>query len=244
MAAYFKAMSSEWLKLSRSRIWLQVLLSPVLALAIGILSGNPGSQLPWHVLVGTMASMHALLFLPILTGVFGAMVCRYEHLGGGWKQLLVTPVSRGAVYCAKLSVVAVLMGAVQLLFLGAVFAAGWHHGVQAPVPWEMIATSLLGGWAACLPLAALQLFVSTAWSSFAAPLALNVIFTIPNMLIANSQTYGPYYPWTQPLLAMAPSTENDFGAFLVPFETLMLVVIGGFLLFFVSGMIYFQRKEV
>lgn len=244
MGPYFRAISSEWMKLSRSRVWLQVLLSPAIALLIGLINGDPGSEMPWHILVGSMAGMHAMLFLPIMTGMFSAMVCRYEHSGGGWKQLLVTPVTRGSVYCAKLSVVAMLMGAVQLLFLAAVIGVGWFYDVQAPIPWEMIATSLLGGWLACLPLAALQLFVSTAWSSFAAPLAMNVVFTIPNMLVANSETFGPYYPWAQPLLAMVPAGENDFGAFLVPVETLMFVIIGSFILFWLSGMVYFHRKEV
>lgn len=244
MASYFRALSSEWLKLSSLTLWLQIVISPALALLIGILNGNPGDETPWHVVVGSMAGVHAMLFLPILTGVLSAMVCRYEHLGGGWKQLLVTPISRGALYSAKFSVVAILLAAVQVLFFIAVLIAGWYHGVDAPLPWDMIATSLLGGWVACLPLAALQLAVSTAWSSFAAPLALNVVFTIPNMLVANSATYGPYYPWAQPLLAMVPSGQAGFGAFAVPFQTLMFVVLGGLLLFFMTGLLYFQRKEV
>ncbi|UNK19020.1 ABC transporter permease [Paenibacillus sp. N3/727] len=242
MASYFRALSSEWLKLSSPILWLQIILSPALALLIGITQGN--SLMPWHVLVALMASMHALLFLPILTGMLGAMVCRYEHSGGGWKQLLVMPISRGAVYFAKFSIVGLILAATQLLFLGAVLVTGLFHGIKEPLPWDMIATSLLGGWAACLPLAALQLAVSTAWSSFAAPLALNVVFTIPNILVANSATYAPYYPWAQPLLAMMPSGEEGFGAFSVPFQTLMPVVIGGFLIFFIGGLVYFRRKEV
>ena len=68
-----------------------------------------------------------------------------------------------------------LLAVVQLLFMGAVLGAGLIHKVDAPIPWEMLLRCLLGGWVACLPLAALQLGVSTAWSSFAAPLALNVV---------------------------------------------------------------------
>src|SRR5690606_20910753 len=102
----------------------------------------------------------------------------------------------------------------------------------------------LSGWIAALPLAALQLFVSVVWSSFAAPLALNVIFTIPNMLIVNSEVYGPYYPWAQPLLSMLAVSPDKYGAFNVPLETLLYVILGGFALFFTAGLTYFQRKEV
>ncbi|WP_106769124.1 ABC transporter permease [Paenibacillus faecalis] len=246
MASYFRALSSEWLKLNGPILWIQIMLSPALSLLQGLFlsSENTVEQMPWHGLVGVMSTSHAVLFLPILTGILSAMVCRYEHAGGGWKQLLVMPVSRGAVYIAKFTMVGIALACIQLLFLGAVLIAGWYHGIETPLPWDMMTTSLLGGWAACLPLAALQLAVSTAWSSFAAPLALNVIFTIPNLLVANSETYGPYYPWAQPILAMLPSGQAGYGAFLVPFETLLFVVLSGFLLFFISGLFYFQRKEI
>ncbi|EFU42937.1 hypothetical protein PVOR_05398 [Paenibacillus vortex V453] len=244
MASYTRAISAEWLKLSKSKLWPQILLNGVLVLMLGILGGNPIQGAPWEYLLSMMCFLHAMLLLPIMTGIFSAMVCRYEHTGGGWKQLLVLPVSRGVVYSAKFTVVAILLAAVQVLFLVAVMGAGWFHRIEAPIPWEMLLRSLVGGWVACLPLAALQLGVSTAWSSFAAPLALNVVFTIPNILVANSQTYAPYYPWTQPFLAMMPAGQADFGAFNVPFESLMIVIVGGFLLFFLGGFIYFQRKEV
>lgn len=244
MASYLRAVSAEWLKLSKSKLWPQIFLCAVLVMLLGILNGKPVELAPWEYLISIMIILHAMLLLPILTGIFSAMVCRYEHSGGGWKQLLVLPVSRGAVYFAKFSVVAMLLAVVQLLFMGAVLGAGLIHKVDAPIPWEMLLRCLLGGWVACLPLAALQLGVSTAWSSFAAPLALNVVFTIPNMLVANSQTYAPYYPWTQPFLAMMPAGQADFGAFNLPFESLMTVVVGGFLLFFLAGFVYFQRKEV
>lgn len=244
MASYTRAISAEWLKLSKSKLWPQILLNAVLVMMLGILSGTPLQEAPWEYMLSMMCILHAMLLLPIMTGIFSAMVCRYEHTGGGWKQLLVLPVSRGAVYFAKFTVVAILLVAVQILFLVAVMGAGWFHRIEAPIPWEMLLRSLLGGWVACLPLAALQLGVSTAWSSFAAPLALNVVFTIPNILVANSQTYAPYYPWTQPFLAMMPAGQADFGAFNLPFESLMIVILGGFLLFFLGGFIYFQRKEV
>ncbi|WP_054956956.1 ABC transporter permease [Paenibacillus dakarensis] len=244
MASYIRAISSEWLKISGPGVWIQLILSPVLALLVGMFNRDPGELNPWHIIVGSMAGVHALLFLPILTGVLSAMVCRYEHMGGGWKQLLVAPVSRIAVYCAKFSVVILLLAAAQLLFLAAIFGAGWYHEVNQPMPWDMLMTSLLGGWVACMPLAALQLAVSTAWSSFAAPLALNIIFTVPNILIVNSVTFGPYYPWAQPLLAMIPSEQDAFGAFVVPLQTLMGVILGGLVIFFVIGLLYFQRKEV
>lgn len=149
---------------------------------------------------------HALLLLPLLTGVFSAFICRYEHIHGGWKQLLALPVSRSSVYLVKLIVVMWLLAAVQLLTAASLYAAGLIQGVEESFPWSSVLINIAAGWAACLPLAALQLAVSTAWSSFAAPLAVNVIFTLPNLLVAHSRDYG--------LLSMGPAAAgHDARAF-------------------------------
>ncbi|MNJ74774.1 hypothetical protein D3C77_717620 [compost metagenome] len=64
------------------------------------------------------------------------------------------------------------------------------------------------------------------------------------MLIVNSATYGPFYPWAQPLLAMMPNGEMEFGAFNLPYQSLLITVLGSFMLFFLAGLTYFRRKEV
>ncbi|MGN7359557.1 ABC transporter permease [Paenibacillus sp. SAF-054] len=247
MGGYFKVLSSERLKMSRSFIVLLVLVSPLVAILTGLLSDVDQTAMPWVQLLLVMSMMHAMLFMPIMSGIFAAFICRYEHNGGGWKQLLVLPVTRTGVYFAKYTVVVVMLLITQLLFAGSVFVVGFIQGIHAPVEWDIMLRSLLGGWVACLPLAALQLAVSMMWSSFAAPLALNVTFTIPNLLVANSATYGPFYPWAQPLLASLPGNQMEgggFGALNLPFESLMITVLGSFVVFFAFGWIYFKMKEV
>ncbi|WP_366161480.1 ABC transporter permease [Bacillus infantis] len=240
-------LSSEWLKLRKSSVWLLIFISPLLAALAGFgEADHPGmeGELQWLYTLSSMAFVHALLFLPLLTGVFSAFVCRYEHLGGGWKQLLSLPVSRRNVYIVKFSLVMGLIAVSQLLFLGGLLLVAQLKGFDAPIPWEIILESIAGGWVACLPVAALQMFVSAAWSSFAAPLAINVVFTLPNILVANSETYGPFYPWAQPFLTMIPRMGEEFGGLNASMETLLIVILGGFVLFFLSGMTYFQRKEI
>ncbi|WP_435923367.1 ABC transporter permease [Paenibacillus sp. DYY-L-2] len=244
MGGFFRVLSSERLKMSKSRIWFIIIASPLLSTLIGAMANLPDGAEAWTVLLSAMVILHGMLFLPVMSGLFPAFLCRYEHTGGGWKQLLVLPVSRTAVYLAKFAVTAGLLAACQLVFLAGVFVAGWTHGITAPVPWGMIFTCLLSGWVACLPLAALQLGVSLTWASFAAPLAVNVSLTIPNMLIVNSAKIGPFYPWAQPILGMIPRAEADFAAANLPLESLMITVLGSFVLFFAAGLIYFRRKEI
>ncbi|OMF32628.1 hypothetical protein BK133_14065 [Paenibacillus sp. FSL H8-0548] len=249
MKGFVRLIASERLKLSKSFIWILVLLSPLVSLAIGIFlslesfgAASPAEE--YSILVSSMAAFHAMLFLPILTGILSAFVCRYEHTGGGWKQLLTLPVSRTSLYLAKFSVVAILLAVTQLLFLGAVVVSAAYQGIDGGVPWRTLLIGVGSGWLACLPLAALQLLVSVSWSSFAAPLVINVMLTIPNMLIVNSERFGPYYPWAQPMLAMLSFGDETFGAFALPLENLLITVMGSFILFLAIGLLYFKRKEM
>lgn len=244
MRTFARILSSEQLKMSKSRLWLILIVSPILACLIGVFANLPPGPVAWPMLIASMVMLHGLLILPIITGVLSASICRYEHNGGGWKQLLAMPVSRTAVYFAKLTIVAGLLAICQLLMLGAFLIAGAFHGILGDIPWGTLAISLIGGWVACLPLATLQLGVSLGWASFAAPLAVNVSFTIPNMLIVNSATYAPFYPWAQPLLAMMPTGQRDFGAFNLPIESLMVTVLGSLIVFMIVGLVHFQRKEI
>lgn len=244
MKSFWRVLSSERLKMSKSYVWLLVIGSPVLALVPGLLADNEGQRMTWELLLYVMSIMHAMLFLPVLSGIFAALICRYEHQDGGWRLVLSLPVTRLSVYLSKYVMVIGLLAAVQLTFLVMVLGMGLYRGASTPIPWSFLLSSVFGGYVACLPLAALQLAISQGWSSFGAPLALNVSLTIPNMLIANSSTYGPYYPWVQPMLAMMPYADDSFGAFNLPLETLMMVVGGSWLVFFTAGLISFYRKAV
>lgn len=238
---YIRLLAVERIKMAKSPVWLLTLVSPAVAVLIGLLANPAGN---WVALLSAMLIIHALLFMPMLTAVFASLVCRFEHGGGGWKQLLSLPLSRTSLYAAKLTIIMAMVGLTQLLFGASLLGIGAMRDMSGPIPWTVIVQSLLAGWAACLPLAALQLMVSFLWSSFAAPLALNFVFTVPNMLIANSQTYAPYYPWVQPLLAMMPSGRDSFGAFMVPTGTLMTVVLGSFVVFALAGLAAFRYKEI
>jgi len=235
---------SELLKLRKSPIWWLIFVSPALSTLVAYAEFYPEDLLPWHISLSMIAMVHGLLFLPLLTGVFAAFVCRFEHAGGGWKQLLALPVSRSSVFLVKFAMVMGILLVIQLLVCAGLLAVGFFKGFPMPVPWDVITRSLLGSWIACLPLAALQMGVSVAWSNFAAPMALNVIFTLPSILIANSEKYGPYYPWAQPALAMLPREAESFGAFNVPLESLFFVIAGSFVIFFAAGYSYFLRKPV
>ncbi|RFU62817.1 ABC transporter permease [Peribacillus glennii] len=236
---------TEFFKIRKTNILSLVFVSPILATMVGFsITQIEASPNDWVTPLIFMTFVHALIFLPLLIGVFSSFVCRYEHLHGGWKQLLSLPVRREQVYLAKFIVVISMIALNQLLFAAGWIGIGLVKGFSDPFPFEVLSKVLMGGWIATLPLAAVMLWVSMAWASFAAPLALNVIFTLPNILIANSEKFAPYYPWIQPFLTMVPPGEESWGALFVSFESIVFAIMGGFIIFFMGGLIYIRRKTV
>lgn len=243
----FQLMRAEWYKLRKTNIVWTLLTGPIVGLAAGVLVDlRVPDDIPvneWYMPLLVMNMVYALLFLPLITGVIASLICRYEHQAGGWKQLLSLPVTRGSVFVAKYLVVLALVLVMQLMYLAAIFTAGKAQGFTDPFPLDIVLKCIIGGWIATFPLAALQLWMSIMFKSFAAPMAVNVIFTLPSILVINSEKFGPYYPWAQPFSMMyIGGSQEDI--FFVPWEQLITVVGGSFVLFFLAGFVYFQRKAV
>lgn len=241
MVSIFQA---EWYKFRKSNVLLIGLVGPIISFLVGIMTKTGNEPMnEWFQPLFWMNFSYGLFFLPLITGVLASMICRYEHQANGWKQLFALPVSRGKVFVAKVGILILTVWVHQVLFILAVWFVGLIKGFTAPFPQEIIWKSLFGGWLATFPLIALQLWLSIVWKSFAAPFAVNVFFTLPSILAANSERFGPYYPWAQPFLMMLVGEEPG-GTFYVPWDQLLMVVGGSFLIFFVIGYITFQRKEV
>jgi hypothetical protein len=238
-------LQSEWYKLRKSKITFILFVGPFVGLLIGMLFNLTfeGEVNQWYILVLSMNLTYALLFLPLITGVLASTICRYEHQAGGWKQLLAMPVARGKIFFAKYVLLMLLVFVIQLLYLVSIYGVGMIKGYTDPFPIEIIWRSIIGGWVATFPLVALQLWMSILFKSFAAPLTVNVIFTLPAILAINSERFGPFYPWAQPFSMMYVGGNTD-DLFFIPWEQLITVVGGSFVLFFLGGYIYFQRKAV
>lgn len=239
-------LQSEWYKLRKSKILSILFVAPLVGFFIGLTASFPtvnGEVNEWYLLILMMNLTYALLFLPLISGVLASVICRYEHQAGGWKQLLASPVTRGRVFLAKYGLLMILILVIQFLYLGAVYGVGFIKDFSTPFPIDIVWKSIIGGWVAIFPLVALQLWMSIMFKSFAAPFAVNVVFTLPSILAINSERFGPFYPWAQPFSMMYIGGNTD-DIFFVPWEQLLVVVGGSFILFFLGGFLYFQRKAV
>lgn len=238
-----RLVQTEWLKIKHTKVWTLLWISPLLA-------GISSSFVPiedtfaWERLLTTGISVHAILFLPLMVAVFSAFVCRYEHQHNSWKQLFTMPVTRKNVFLAKYMMVSGLVAINQILFLLILFGVGKARGVEGMMPWDLMVKSLFGGWIGTLPLAALTLWVALVFSSFSAAITVNVLFTMPNMFVLNSETVAPLYPWAQPFLMMLPSSDSVWGGLFASPESLWVAIIGGLVVFSAGGLISIQRKVV
>lgn len=233
--------SAELLKLRKTKILSLLFISPLFAGLLGFkLSDIEDIPNEWLTPLLIMVPAHALILMPLMIGILASFICRYEHQNGGWKQLLSLPVNRVQVFMTKWLIITMLLLINQLFFMFSCVLVGMLKGFSDQFPLEIFVKLLTGGFLAALPLAALLLWVSMAWESFAAPLALNVIFTLPNIMIINSETFGPYYPWAQPFLAMMAQGDGYF----VSEMSFFIAVVCGFVCFFTGGFVYIRNKAV
>lgn len=243
----YRAMKAELIKLPWLLICGIAVAGPLLCVILGVNGGGgPAGISPWALAFGYAVMRYAWLFYPLLAGVFAALICRTDHASGGWKLTLSLPVRRTDVYLAK-SVLLVAALALANVSFGAWFlAAGTASGLKGAVPYATILMALLCGWIAVLPLAALQLWVSSRWRSFGAALALNVCLTLPSIFAAQSHEIGPWYPWAQPLLAMTPFALRQAGQQMLNVSpmTLWVVIVGGLIVATVGGAAMFARADI
>lgn len=235
-----RALWAEWKKVQWWLVGILAIVGPGLSTLAGraALEYNPGGMDEWLWMYSMTVQYYCWLFFPVMVGIFAALVCRYEHIGGGWKHLVSLPVSRTQIYLAKGITVFFCAGICQALLL--IFFVGMARvsGLEGEIPWEMLVKGILKGLIAVLPLMALQLWVSFLWRSFGIPLAVNIVMALPSIFASQSEQIGPYYPWSQPFIAMMSGESS------IPMETLLYVIIGGFLIAGIGGWQHFVRRDV
>lgn len=238
--------SVEFLKMRRSRLWIMILLGPIISVMLALMNFfnnfdvfmDPGDN-GWIEAWTQVAIFMGPFILPILSGIFASVVCRHEHVSGGWKQLLALPVTRFSVYISKFIVLTLLLTFNQIIVLILFIGMGFLTGVPGEIPWLTLLVFAARGLLATLPLAAIQLIISIRARSFGIPLGFNIAMTLPAIIAANT-TAGQFYPWTQPMLAMSPADETPIQSIFV-FYT---VIIGVFMTAMLFGIRQFTKRDM
>lgn len=236
----------ERLKLKRSNLWLLYFIGPLLGVFLAYINFfknydlfmQPGDN-EWIEAWTQVALFMGPFVLPIMVGIYAALVCRSEHIGGGWKQLLALPITHSEIFLGKfLTVVKMVIVTMLILFIF-FLGFGYVKGLEGSPPIFTIVGFVIRGILACLPLILLQLIISIRAKTFGIPLAVSIVFTLPAIIVA-STPLGQIYPWTQPMLAMSPEDESPIQSYFL-FYTL---VIGTFIVLLIYGLRSFIKRDI
>ena len=236
----------ERLKLKRSKVWLLYFMGPLLGVFLAYINFfknydlfmQPGDN-EWIEVWTQVALFMGPFVLPIMVGIYAALVCRSEHIGGGWKQLLALPIKHSKIFLGKFLTVVKMVVITMLILLIFFIGFGYIKGVGGSLPIFTILGFMIRGILACLPLILLQLIISIRAKTFGIPLAVSIVFTLPAIIVA-STPLGQIYPWTQPMLAMSPEDESPIQSYFL-FYTL---VIGTFMVLFIYGLRSFIKRDI
>ncbi|WP_066193412.1 ABC transporter permease [Gracilibacillus timonensis] len=236
----------ERLKLKRSNIWLMYIIGPLLGVLLAYVNFfknydlfmGPGDN-AWEEAWTQVALFMGPFVLPILVGVYAALVCRGEHVGGGWKQLLAFPISHSKIFFGKFITIIRMIMITMILLLVFFIGLGYVTGIDGVLPVMSLLGYIVRGILACLPLVVLQLIISIRSKTFGIPLAVTIIFTLPAIIVA-STSLGQIYPWTQPMLAMSPEDESPIQSYFL-FYSLLTVT---FFILLIYGLRNFKKRDM
>ncbi len=213
---------SEFLKLKRSMIVGLIVILPVIAVLSGAVStavADGGFENGWHTLWIRSIGFYGMVFLPVAIGVIASLVWRVEHKQNNWNALMSRSVPTAQIVIGKVTVIAVLAAAMQIVLLATILVLGaFVFRLPGTLPseyyWTILATMI-----ACLPVAALQSAFSTFLRSFAAPIAIALVGAgISTMLltadvaIANVIPYAVATQATQLGTALSGDATTIFNA--------------------------------
>lgn len=171
---------SEFIKLKRSMSWAVVVLLPVMTVFAGSMSTIAiGGQFEdgWHTLWIRSIGFYGMALLPVGIAILASLVWRVEHKNANWNALMSRPVSSVQIVIGKVTALAVLSAAMQVVLVVSAIALGkLVFGLPGMLPAEYFLSSAVV-MMACVPVAALQSGFSAFLRSFAAPVAIALVGT-------------------------------------------------------------------
>lgn len=176
----------EWLKLKGSRIWLPILVLPLISVIYGSVNyaGNRGVlQHEWLSLWTQVYLFYGAFFFPCLIGIICAYIWYSEHKRQAIKLLLTSAFSFRDIIWAKMLVAFSLVMLSQLYFLSLYVISGLLFRFEMAFPLELLFWALLTSLFS-LVLVAIQSYLSLRIASFAPPVALSMLLGIGGFVLS------------------------------------------------------------
>lgn len=239
---------TEYLKLKRT-LALRMTVLPLIVVLLYFLvamSGAPSfvrqNTDMWGSLTRNSVQLWTLLMLPMFITLETSLLAGLEHTDRNWKYLLTMPVPRWTVYVSKFIVAMTLVCLAHLVLFGGTMVSGMVLRAFAPelklgaLPMTLIAWPLAQISVAVVMAVAIQHWVSLRWPSFITAMGFGMSAMVVGFLAVNSQTYGPWFPWSLTIHTLAP--RGTFVVHPTVYSAIGAVVIT------VIGAWQFSRRDV
>jgi hypothetical protein len=196
----------------------------------------------WETLTKSVMGLWALLMLPLFVTLQAALLAGLEHRDRQWKHLLALPLPRHAHYLAKSAALIGMVALAQSILAVLIPLGGWalavlqpKFGIAGPPPFAMIGLLSLPIWVGALLMCGLQLWISIRWSSFTVAVATGMTATVMGFLIGQSERFGPWYPWSMPVQALANKQQH--------LDQVLIVASVGAIAVTLLALLDFSRRE-
>lgn len=153
-------------------------------------------------------------FVPIALYLGGTLICsliaNVEHQTSSWKQLLALPVSRTAVFIAKLLLCLLLLIVSCLLLSAGTVVLGLLLGFGAqPIPLADILRMGFAAYAGAMPVIALQLWLSLSSRNQTLPVSLGLTLSLVSPFGVYFTEWVPlsWRPWPGAIRVLGCSAE-------------------------------------
>ncbi|ANW98546.1 multidrug ABC transporter permease [Thermoclostridium stercorarium subsp. thermolacticum DSM 2910] len=191
-----RCISAEWMKLRHSRIWMILVILPVISVLVGSANFSVNRDIltkEWYSLWSQVGLFYGEFFLPVLIAVLCAYMWRLEHLNKNWNMIMTAPVSVPCIFLAKLTIAALLLLFIQTFLFILYLIGGKLAGLTSGLPGELTGW-FFRGWMASLTIASFQLALSMRIKSFAAPVGIGLCaaFAGLGMYVAGLGMFFPH----------------------------------------------------
>ena len=206
---------AELQKCKGARLWLPVLVLPLISAFVGALTYSMNAPLltgaRWQNLWVQTSLFYGYFFFPMMIAVCASSLWRLEHRESNWNRLMTAPVPVGALVAAKLAVLYWVTLLEHVFFVLLVALCGkLIFGFQEAVLPDALAWVLFG-WLAALPIAAVQLYLSMRIRSFAAPIGIALASCVAGLGIFVISKEIPY-PNTVLIVGLNAQSEEAVNA--------------------------------
>lgn len=195
---------SEFIKYKRTFTRKLILLAPLFFILLALpqqLFVPADSLTPWQLLINQAYNWWPVIFLPLGTALFAALMNLQERKAGSYRSICAHNVSPSSIWIGKIivmaihSLLAILVLIVTIIISGMIVAGG-------DIPWSKIFAGGLIIWLTSLTLIPLQLWTAT-WKGTFASMMLGFLGMITGV-VAAPEPYWLYIPWSWPIRLMCP----------------------------------------